>query len=117
MLWEAFGPCRFAGWARGGETYTDPYGFGFEYVYEPGEPMGQPITSPFIRIMATEENQSNNTYRTVYLNLTDDDCPLYYWPGHNAGKREVFLDDGGEIRTSTASSASKDGGLETFAVF
>ncbi|MER5608364.1 hypothetical protein AB0F93_00210 [Micromonospora tulbaghiae] len=114
-LFEAFGPARFAGWARGGETYTDPYGFGFEYVYEPGEPMGRPVKAPFIRIMATEENQSNNTFRTVYYNLTDRDCPLYYWPGHDAVKREVFLADGGEIRTSTASSASKDGGLETHA--
>lgn len=114
-LFEAFGPARFGGWARGGEVYTDPYGFGFEYEYEPGEPMGRPVTAPFIRIMATEENQSNNTYRTVYYNLTDRDCPLYHWPGHDTGKWGVFLADGGEIRTSTASSASKDGGLETWA--
>lgn len=114
-LFEAFGPARFGGWARGGEVYKDPYGFGFEYVYEPGEPMGRPVKAPFIRIMATEENQSNNTFRTVHYNLTDRDCPLYYWPGHDAAKREVYLSDGGEIRTSTASSASKDGGLETHA--
>lgn len=77
--------------------------------------MGRLVKAPFIRIMATEENQSNNTFRTVYYNLTDRDCPLYYWPGHDAAKREVYLSDGGEIRTSTASSASKDGGLETHA--
>lgn len=115
VLFEAFGPCRFAGWARGGEIYRDPYGFGFEYEYAPGEPMGRPVVAPFIRILATEENQTGNTYRTVYYNLTDRDCPLYHWPGHDVGKREVFLADGGEIRSSTASAASKDGGLETHA--
>lgn len=78
--------------------------------------MGRPVTAPFIRILATEENQTGNTYRTVYFNLTNDDCPLYHWPGHDAGKWATFLPNGGEIRTSTASAASKDGGLETFCV-
>lgn len=116
MLWEALGPARFAGWARGGEIYRDPYGFGFEYEYDEGEPMGRPVVAPFVRILATEENQTGNTFRTVYFNLTDRDCPLYHWPGVDAAKREIFLADGGEIRSSTASAASKDGGLETFAV-
>jgi hypothetical protein len=117
-LFEAFGPARFAGWAEGGEIYTDPYGFGFSYEYQPGEPMGRPVQSPFIRILATEENQTGNTFRTVLYNLQNDDCPLYYWPGHDASKEKVFLklNGGGEIRTSTASAASKDGGLETFCV-
>lgn len=115
MLFEAFGPARFGGWAKGGEIYRDPYGFGFEYEYQPGEPMGRPVVAPFIRILATEENQTGNTFRTVSFNLTDRDCPLYHWPGHDAAKREVFLADGGEIRCSTASAASKDGGLETHA--
>ncbi len=113
MLFEALGPCRFAGWARGGEIYRDPYGFGFEYEYDEGEPMGRPVVAPFIRILATEENQTGNTFRTVYYNLTDRDCPLYQWPGIDAAKREIFLADGGEIRASTASASSKDGGLET----
>ncbi len=78
--------------------------------------MGRPITAPFVRILATEENQTGNTFRTVYFNLTDRDCPLYNWPGIDAAKREIFLGGGGEIRSSTASAASKDGGLETFSV-
>jgi len=113
VLFEAFGPARFGGWARGGEIYRDPWGFGFEYEYEEGEPMGRPVVAPFIRCLATEENQTGNTFRTVHYNLTDRDCPLYHWPGHDAAKREVFLANGGEIRSSTASAASKDGGLET----
>lgn len=114
-LFEALGPCRFAGWAEGGEVYTDPWGLGFEYVYKPGEPMGRPVTYPFVRCLATEEEQSGNTYDNVYFNLTEG--PLAQVPGVDAGLTRTFLPDGGEIRPSTASSSSKDGGKETFTVF
>ena len=116
-LFEALGPCRFDGWAKGGEVYEDPWGLGFEYRYERGEPMGRPVRVPFIRIMATEEGQTGNTYDTVYFNLTDDECPLSRVPGVDAGVTNTFLPGGGEITPSTASSASKDGGKETFVVF
>lgn len=53
-LFEALGPCRFDGWAKGGETFKY---LGREYVYEPGEPMGRPVRYPMVRIMATEEDQ------------------------------------------------------------
>lgn len=116
-LFEALGPCRFAGWAEGGEVYEDPWGLGFRYVYEPGEPMGRHITDPFVRCLATEEGQSGNVYDTIHYNLTDDECPLSHIPGMDAGLTRTYLPDGGEIRPSTASSAAKDGGLETFVVF
>lgn len=116
-LFEALGPCRFDGWAKGGEVYEDPWGFGFRYEYEPGEAMGRPVKVPFVRIMATEENQTGNTYDTVFFNLTDDDAPLSQIPGLDAGVTRVILPGGGEITPSTASSASKDGGKETFVVF
>jgi hypothetical protein len=116
-LFEALGPCRFAGWAAGGEVYEDPWGLGFVYVYEPGEPMGRPVTVPYVRIMATEEGQTGNVYDTVAFNLSDDECPLAHIPGMDAGLTRVFLPGGGEITPSTASSASKDGGKETFVVF
>ncbi|MFI7608799.1 hypothetical protein ACIBTV_27315 [Micromonospora sp. NPDC049366] len=113
-LFEALGPCRFAGWAKGGEVYRDPWGLGFVYRYEPGEPMGKPVAYPMVRIMATEEGQTGNIYDSIYYNLTDDECPLSQVPGVDAGLTRVYLPGGGEIRPSTASSASKDGGLETF---
>ncbi|MFG3338712.1 terminase [Glycomyces sp. NPDC048151] len=116
-LFEALGPCRFDGFAEGGEVYTDPWGLGFEYVYQPGEPMGRPVSVPYIRIMATEEGQAGNTFDSVYYNLTDDECPLAHVPGIDAGLTRVNLPGGGEITPSTASSASKDGGKETFVVF
>lgn len=116
-LFEAFGPCRSAGFAEGGEVYEDPWGLGFRYVYEPGEPMGRHVQTPYIRIMATEEGQTGNVYDTVYFNLTDEDAPLSQIPGLDAGLTRIFLPGGGEIMPSTASSASKDGGKETFVVF
>lgn len=116
VLFEALGPCRFLGWAKGGEVYRDPWGLGFEYVYEPGEPMGRPVKVPYIRCMATEEDQTGNVYDTIHFNLTDDDCPLskVLPRKDDAGLTRVLLPGGGEITPSTASSASKDGGKETF---
>ncbi len=116
-LFEAFGPCRFAGWAEGGEVYEDPWGLGFSYEYEPGEPMGRPVQTPYVRILATEEEQTGNVYDSIHYNLTDEDAPLWQVPGVDAGLTRVLLPGGGEIMPSTASAASKDGGKETFAVF
>jgi hypothetical protein len=116
-LFEAFGPCRFDGWAEGGEVYEDPWGLGFEYVYEPGEPMGRPVRVPYLRIMATEEGQTGNVYDTVYFNLTDEASLLSLIPGVDVGITRIVLPDGGEIMPSTASALSKDGGKETWVCF
>lgn len=116
-LFEALGPCRFDGWAEGGEVYEDPWGLGFKYVYERGEPMGKPITVPYIRIMATEEGQTGNVYDTIYFNLTDDASPLSFIPGVDAGLTRIVLPNNGEITPSTASSSAKDGGKETWVCF
>ncbi|MGW4127966.1 terminase TerL endonuclease subunit [Amycolatopsis japonica] len=114
-LFEALGPCRFAGYAEGGEVYEDPWGFGFRYEYVAGEPMGRPVQTPFIRVMATEEEQTGNVFDNVHYNLTEG--PLADVPGIDPGLTRVNLPGGGEITPSTASSASKDGGKETFVVF
>ncbi|MEU4502151.1 terminase [Streptomyces sp. NPDC024089] len=116
-LFEALGPARFAGWAEGGEIYRDPWGFGFEYVYEAGEPMGRPVKVPYLRIMATEEGQTGNVYDTIYFNLTDESSPLSAIPGIDPGLTKINLPQGGEITPSTASSSSKDGGKETWVCF
>lgn len=116
-LFEALGPCRFLGWAEGGEVYRDPWGLGFEYVYEAGEPMGRPVTVPYLRIMATEEGQTGNVYDTIYFNLTDDAARLSHVPNVDPGLTKINLPDGGEITPSTASSSSKDGGKETWVCF
>lgn len=113
VLFEAFGPCRFAGIAEGGELYRWR---DFAYQYGAGEPMGAPVTYPFIRCLATEESQSGNTYDGVYFNLTEG--PLSEGLARDAaGLTRTYLPDGGEIVPSTAANASKDGGKETFVVF
>lgn len=111
-LFEAFGPARFGSWAEGGEVFRQD---SFTYTYQPGEPIGKPIVYPFIRCLATEEGQSGNTYDNIYFNLQDG--PLgERLPKNAAGVTRVFLPHGGEIRPSTASSSSKDGGKETLTV-
>lgn len=115
-LLEAFGPCRFEGYAVGGETYEF---LGETYTYEPGEVMGRHVNNPLVRIMATEEGQTGNVYDNVYFNLTDEDAPLSALRayGVDPGKTRVLRDNRVLIQPSTAGAASKDGGLETFAVF
>ncbi len=121
VLFEFLGPCRFDGWARGGEIFRIG---DFQYEYEPGEAMGRPITSPFIRLLATEESQVGNTYSTVYYILGGNgegsgSQPLldaYEIPASNVMLGGIIHPDGGEIRPSTASAAAKDGGKESFAV-
>lgn len=115
VLFEGFGPARFAGFAKGGELFRWR---DFKYEYQPGEPMGKRVTYPFIRCLATEENQAGNTYDNVYLNLSDADAPLAEdMPANAAGLGRIDVPGGGEIIPSTASNASKDGGKESFCVF
>ncbi len=119
-LLEAFGPCRFEGWAEGGEQYTF---LGQAYTYSKGEPMGRPVTQPIIRILATEEGQTGNVYDTIYYNLATETAPLNVLVkayGVDAGLTRVVLpksSGGGSIEPMSSGAASKDGGLETFVVF
>jgi len=95
---EALGPVRFDGFDAN------------------GDPVGVPVTYPFIRCLATEEDQSGNTYDNVYYMLTEGAVVNEY--KIDAGLTRTFIKEsgGGEIRPSTASSAAKDGGKESFAV-
>ncbi|MCC6238123.1 MAG: Terminase [Dehalococcoidia bacterium] len=113
-LFEAFGPCRFSGWARGGEVFE---WMDFRYTYEPGEPLGRSVTYPFLRCMATEEGQTGNVYDAIYFNLTEGPLTEAFTRKDDVGLTRIYLPGGGEIRPSTASSASKDGGKETWTNF
>ncbi|WP_100813024.1 terminase large subunit domain-containing protein [Microbacterium lacus] len=117
VLFEAFGPARFAGWAKGGETYEF---LGQVYTYAPGEPMGKEVRNPVIKIMATEEGQTGNVFDNVYYNLNTEGTPLHVLKtayGVDVGKTRIILATGGTITPTTSGAASKDGGLETFVVF
>ena len=114
VLFEALGPCRFAGWAKGGEKYSF---LGQTYTYAKGEPMGKPVKYPFVRIMATEDGQTGNVFDMVYNNLEDGPLSDFKAYGMRVNRAKIDLPFGGEIIPSTAGAASKDGGKETFVVF
>lgn len=68
LLLEAVGPCIFAGWAVGGEVYRcSEHGCdcGFEFYYEPGDPMGMPRQKSLIQMLATAETQTANVYEPL----------------------------------------------------
>jgi hypothetical protein len=65
---EGAGPALFAGWAGKGDGYAcsdHGCGCGWEYAYEPGEPMGMRWPTPLIQITATSEAQTDNIYRPL----------------------------------------------------
>jgi phage terminase large subunit-like protein len=103
---EALFPVRFDGWDAS------------------GEPVGRPVRSPYIRCLATEEGQSGNTYDNVSTMLEyvvehhgDEFQGIDIGKSAQTSSRIVLHQQRGEITPSTASSAAKDGGKETFAVF
>lgn len=94
---EGLGPVRFGGW--------DAERF----------PVAVPVTSPFIRCAATEEDQADNVYAGVVYMLREG--AIASTLGLDVGITRTILPDGGEIVPITARATSKDGGKETFAVF
>jgi hypothetical protein len=112
---EGVGPVVFAGWAEGGEVYDcRDYGCGcgWMYVYEPGEPMGQPWPTPLIQITATSEDQTDNVYRPLQSMVKGG--PL----GEQMKVREGFirLPNNGRIDVVTSSAQSRLGNPITFAL-
>lgn len=103
---EALGPVRFDGWSAD------------------GQPVGRPVSYPFIRCLATEEGQSGQTFRGIAWALHPETATADLsrdYPRIDAGRdwqtsTRILLPDGGEVRPSTASSAAKDGGKETWTV-
>ena len=68
LLFEAVGPCLFAGWARGGEVYRcedHGCGCGWEYAYAKGEAMGAPRRKSLLGLLAFAESQTNNVYEPL----------------------------------------------------
>jgi len=81
-----------------------------------GDPVGVPVRYPFIRCLATEEDQAGNTYDNVYYMLTEGKAADAY--ALDVGLTRTFIKEagGGEIVPSTSGDASKDGGKESAAV-
>ncbi len=82
-----------------------------------GDPVGIPVRYPFIRCMATEEDQAGNTYDNVYFMLSEGAVGNEYKVDPGLTRTFIKEPGGGEIVPSTAADASKEGGKETFTVF
>lgn len=103
---ESLAPCvRFDGWD------------------DDGQPIGKPVTSPFIRCLATEEKQAGHTFQNIAFVMGDwghDMHPDVYGKvkgiGDYRSAQNIYLPGGGEARSSSSGAASKDGGKETFLV-
>ena len=62
---EAEGPVLFADWAGKDDGYSceeNGCGCGWEYAYDPGEPMGMAWPTPLIQITAFSQDQTDNTW-------------------------------------------------------
>lgn len=88
-----------------------------------GQPVGRPVRSPFIRCLATEEGQAGNTFQNIAYVMSEwgPDAHPDIYGGISGAKQyqsatQLYLPDGGELRSSSSGAASKDGGKETFLV-
>jgi hypothetical protein len=112
---EAAGPALFAGWAGKDDGYAcsdHGCGCGWEYAYEPGEPMGMRWPTPLIQITATSEDQTDNVYRPLQSMIRLG--PL----GDMMRVGEGFIRIGteGRIDVVTSSAQSRLGNPITFAL-
>lgn len=114
---EAVGPALFAGWAGKDDGYAcRDFGCrcGWEYAYDPGEPMGMPWPTPRIQITAVSEDQTDNTYGALRPMI--DNGPLHDLIP-KTGEDFIRLPGGTEcwIRTVTSSAPSRLGNPITHA--
>lgn len=111
---EGMGPALFAGWADGGELYRcrdHGCGCGWQYEYEPGEPIGRRWPTPLIQVTATSEEQTANVYdalRPMILEGPLADVAV------RVGEDFVRLPNDGRVDTVTSSARSRLGQRVTF---
>lgn len=115
---SAVGPDRFGGWAEAGDVYDcadHGCGCGWQYVYEPGEPMGRPWarSAVWIQVTATSEGQTDNVYRVLRPMI--DEGPLADLIP-DTGVSDINIPGGGLIEVVTSSGRARLGQRITFAV-
>lgn len=111
---EGVGPVVFAGWAGKDDGYAcseNGCGCGWEYPYEPGEPMGMPWPTPLIQLLATSVDQVDNVFRPLQAMARIG--PLSDLM--RAGEEFVRLPNDGKIETVTSSALSRLGNPIVFA--
>lgn len=112
---EGVGPALFAGWAGKDNGYScREHGCrcGWEYSYDPGEPMGMAWPTPLIQITAFSEDQTANTYGALRPMI--DEGPLSDLIP-KTGEEFIRLPGRGRIDTVTSSAQSRLGQPLTFA--
>lgn len=110
---EGVGPALFAGWAGKDDGYACSdwgCGCGWEYPYEPGEPMGMPWPTPLIQITAFAEDQTANVYRPLQAMIRNG--PL--GDLMRVGEGFIRIGDTGRIDIVTSSAQSRLGNPVTF---
>jgi hypothetical protein len=112
---EGVGPALFGGWAGRDEGYAcRDHGCrcGWEYPYDPGEPMGMHWPTALIQVTAFSEKATDNTYDAlrpmIELGPLADLIP-------RTGEDFIRLPNGGRIDTVTSESRSRLGNRITFA--
>lgn len=111
---EGAGPALFAGRAGRDDGYAcADHGCrcGWEYPYDPGEPMGMRWPTPLIQVTAFSEEQTANTYDALRPMI--DDGPLHDLIP-KTGEEFIRLPGGGRIDTVTSSAQSRLGQRVTF---
>lgn len=108
LLFEAAGPCLFAGWAVGGEVYRcaeNGCDCGFEYPYELGDAMGMHRPKSLLQILAAAETQTANVYEPIQTMIRSG--PL----DARLKVREGFIrtENGGKIEPLSREARSKLG--------
>lgn len=111
---EGAGPALFAGWAGEDDGYVcadNGCGCGWEYPYEPGEPMGMLWPTPLIQVTAVSQEQVDNVYGAlrpmIDLGPLSDVIP-------RTGEEFIRLPGGGRIDAVTSSAQSRLGQRVTF---
>lgn len=111
---EGVGPALFRGWAAEGDGYAClDHGCrcGWEYAYEPGEPMGMPWPTPLIQITAYSQEQTDNIYDALRPMIEQGPLAALI---PKTGEEFIRLPGGGRIDTVTSSAQSRLGQRVTF---
>jgi hypothetical protein len=111
---EGVGPALFAGWADSGDGWAcedHGCGCGWEYEYEPGEPMGMRWPTPLIQITAFSEESTENTYDALRPMIEEGPLSGII---RRTGEEFIRLPGGGRIDTVTSSARARLGQRVTF---
>lgn len=112
---EAVGPVIYIGTAGKDDGYAcadHGCGCGWEYGYDPGEPMGRPWPTALIQILATSEDQVDNIYRPLQAMARQG--PL--GERMRVGEDFIRLPHDGRVDPVSSSANSRLGNPITFAM-